>query len=191
MPLHELAGKPAPRDLLVNIPRLVSAYYTHTPDPAALAPPVASGTFGTLLGLPWTWLLLATGSLWLFLFGTLLGLVAAVWLSDAAERILHRKDAPSIVVDEFAALPLAFLGWFLLAQQASGQWPGAGMMVLHFNWVFSLGVFALFRFFDIAKPWPIRSAQHLWGGLGVVADDVLAALAAGAVTFLAMSLLLA
>ena len=32
MSLHELAGKPAPRSLLANIPRLVSAYYTHTPD---------------------------------------------------------------------------------------------------------------------------------------------------------------
>ena len=32
MSLHELAGKPAPRSILANIPRLVSAYYTHKPD---------------------------------------------------------------------------------------------------------------------------------------------------------------
>ena len=33
MSIHPLAGKPAPRDLLINIPRLVAAYYTIQPDP--------------------------------------------------------------------------------------------------------------------------------------------------------------
>ncbi len=41
-----LAGKPAPRDLLVNVPRLVSAYYTRQPDPNASAERVAFGTSG-------------------------------------------------------------------------------------------------------------------------------------------------
>jgi phosphoglucomutase len=43
---HELAGKPAPRELLVNIPRLVSSYYTHTPDVSNPAQRVAFGTSG-------------------------------------------------------------------------------------------------------------------------------------------------
>jgi len=34
MSLHPLAGKPAPYDMLVNVPRLISAYYTGEPDPA-------------------------------------------------------------------------------------------------------------------------------------------------------------
>jgi len=42
----ELAGKPAPRSLLVNIPRLVAAYYTHLPDPDNPAHQVAFGTSG-------------------------------------------------------------------------------------------------------------------------------------------------
>ena len=46
MPLHELAGKPAPRELLPNIPRLVSAYYTHKPDPKNPAHQVVFGTSG-------------------------------------------------------------------------------------------------------------------------------------------------
>ncbi|MBP6015806.1 MAG: phosphoglucomutase (alpha-D-glucose-1,6-bisphosphate-dependent) [Candidatus Promineofilum sp.] len=46
MPLHELAGKPAPREMLVNIPRLVSDYYTTHPDAAAPAQRVAFGTSG-------------------------------------------------------------------------------------------------------------------------------------------------
>jgi phosphoglucomutase len=43
---HPLAGKPAPRDLLVNIPRLISAYYTEIPDPANPAQQVSFGTSG-------------------------------------------------------------------------------------------------------------------------------------------------
>jgi hypothetical protein len=46
MSLHELAGKPAPRSLLANIPRLVSAYYTHTPDASDPDQRVAFGTSG-------------------------------------------------------------------------------------------------------------------------------------------------
>jgi len=46
MPPHPLAGKPAPLEVLVNIPRLVSAYYTLHPDPQNPAQAVAFGTSG-------------------------------------------------------------------------------------------------------------------------------------------------
>ncbi|HEY7747015.1 MAG TPA: phosphoglucomutase (alpha-D-glucose-1,6-bisphosphate-dependent) [Desulfuromonadales bacterium] len=46
MGLHELAGKPAPRSMLANIPRLVAAYYTHRPDAAVPEQRVAFGTSG-------------------------------------------------------------------------------------------------------------------------------------------------
>ncbi|HBY99205.1 MAG TPA: phosphoglucomutase, alpha-D-glucose phosphate-specific [Chloroflexi bacterium] len=46
MAVDELAGKPAPRELLINVPRLVSAYYTHKPDPENAAERVAFGTSG-------------------------------------------------------------------------------------------------------------------------------------------------
>lgn len=46
MKAHELAGKPAPRSMLANIPRLVAAYYTHTPDVTDPAQRVAFGTSG-------------------------------------------------------------------------------------------------------------------------------------------------
>jgi phosphoglucomutase len=46
MPLHPLAGHPAPRELLVNVPRLVSAYYTGRPVPEDPAQRVAFGTSG-------------------------------------------------------------------------------------------------------------------------------------------------
>ena len=46
MKLHELAGKPAPRSLLVNVPRLVAAYYTRKPDVSDPAQRVSFGTSG-------------------------------------------------------------------------------------------------------------------------------------------------
>src|SRR5215510_15433406 len=46
MATHPLAGKPAPRELLVNVPRLVSAYYTHKPDASVPEQQVAFGTSG-------------------------------------------------------------------------------------------------------------------------------------------------
>src|SRR5262245_11502387 len=46
MSTHPLAGKPAPRDLLVNLPRLVSAYYTYSPDATIPEQQVAFGTSG-------------------------------------------------------------------------------------------------------------------------------------------------
>ena len=46
MTMHELAGKPAPRSMLANIPRLVAAYYTHSPDISDPAQRVAFGTSG-------------------------------------------------------------------------------------------------------------------------------------------------
>jgi phosphoglucomutase len=46
MPLHPLAGKPAPRHLLVNVPRLVTAYYTQAPDATRSTHRVAFGTSG-------------------------------------------------------------------------------------------------------------------------------------------------
>src|SRR4030043_145209 len=46
MSVHELAGKPAPRSILANIPRLISAYYTHKPDVSDPAQRVAFGTSG-------------------------------------------------------------------------------------------------------------------------------------------------
>jgi len=46
MKIHDLAGKPVPRSMLANIPRLVAAYYTHTPDIAEPAQRVSFGTSG-------------------------------------------------------------------------------------------------------------------------------------------------
>jgi phosphoglucomutase len=46
MAIHELAGKPAPYEILTNVPRLISAYYTHKPDVANRDQKVSFGTSG-------------------------------------------------------------------------------------------------------------------------------------------------
>ena len=46
MSIHQLAGKPVPIEYLTNIPRLVSAYYTHKPDPQETTQGVSFGTSG-------------------------------------------------------------------------------------------------------------------------------------------------
>ncbi len=137
--------------------------------------PLAPGTFGTVLGIPWTALLLLTGSPWLFSLGTIAGFGFAVWICGEAEELLGKKDPGSIVLDEIVALPLAYAGWLWFTLRSTGEWPNAGRLLDGAHWLVTPGVFLAFRFFDVLKPWPIRPTQGLWGGLGVVADDVLAA----------------
>lgn len=92
--------------------------------------------------------------LWLI---TLLAFTALAWyLSDQAERLFGQKDAQCIVIDEIAGLQWTL---FLIA-------PTVPHVVLGF---------VLFRFFDIAKPFPARLFQdRLPGGYGVVGDDLAA-----------------
>lgn len=138
--------------------------------------PVAPGSWGTLLGLPWTAALLWMGNPWFFWAGAMLGVGFAVWICGEAEEILGRKDPGSVVLDEVVALPLAYSGWFIGGVGPAGGWPGLTSFEDASSWLFVGLGFAAFRVLDITKPWPIRATQHLRGGWGVVADDVAAAL---------------
>jgi phosphatidylglycerophosphatase A len=148
--------------------------------------PVLPGTVGTLLGLPWTAALLATGAPWGYALGTLLGLAVSVWAAGAAERVLGRHDPGSVVIDEITALPVAFLGAVLPAWWHAGAWPEAGELFRGLGGWLPVLVFAAFRVFDILKPWPVNAAQHLPGGWGVTADDVVAAGYAAIVVWLVL-----
>jgi phosphatidylglycerophosphatase A len=117
--------------------------------------PAASGTVGTLVAIPLFILLSQWGTIGVLaglLFTAVLGIPAA----DHMERSLGASDPGKIVIDEIAG--------YLLAM--AGSPPEA---------VYIIAGFFLFRFFDIVKPPPVRQAeQRLRGGLGVVADDLLA-----------------
>jgi len=86
----------------------------------------------------------------------------AIGTSGAAERELG-TDAKPIVVDEVVGMLVAVWGIARLEQPAPALLLAAA--------------FALFRVFDIVKPFPIRQSQRLPGGTGVVVDDLLAGLA--------------
>jgi phosphatidylglycerophosphatase A len=121
--------------------------------------PVASGTVGSLGALPFAWfiqvmfgnLALMGASLAIFFIGW--------WASNQYLRHTGRDDDPSeIVVDEVAGQ------WLLLS-------------VLFPTWQAYLVGFLLFRIFDVTKPWPVSLAdREIKGGLGVMFDDMLAAL---------------
>jgi phosphatidylglycerophosphatase A len=102
-------------------------------------------------------------------------LALAVALCGEAEERLGKTDPGEVVLDEFAVMPLCFLGWW---GALPGGWP---------PWAFWLAGFALFRLFDIWKPLGINKLQALPGGWGVVADDVAAALAACAALHLVVA----
>lgn len=90
----------------------------------------------------------------------------AVGICGEAEIRMGRRDPGEIILDEVVAVPLCFLGWQMIV----------GPTLLPFLGLLVAG-FALFRFFDIRKPWVIDSLQALPGGWGIVLDDTAAALA--------------
>ena len=120
--------------------------------------PVAPGTFGSLIGLPLAWWLLgrSTGQQAVIIA---LMLIAAVPVCHIAAWHYDGLDHGSIVADEYVAFPLAVLG----------------LKAARHPLVLALA-FGVYRFFDALKPPPIHLAEYVTGGLGIVLDDVSAAL---------------
>jgi phosphatidylglycerophosphatase A len=137
--------------------------------------PFAPGTFGSVVGVVWFGLLVASRKLWVLIGGTLAGLALSVWLCDVAEKMIGRKDPGSVVLDEIAAVPLCFFSWVGIVLWQTGSEPGVERFFSGENWPFTLGVVAAFRLLDIINTWPARQSQHLPGGWGITIDDVLAA----------------
>lgn len=117
--------------------------------------PVAPGTFGTL-GAFFMWAVFLRGisSFWYILITAFL-IVLSFYIATLAERIYQSKDSQHIVIDEVCG--------YLVTMLFAGN-----SLLIGF-----LG-FALFRLFDILKPWPVRRMEQLYGGAGVVMDDVMA-----------------
>jgi len=120
--------------------------------------PKAPGTFGTVLGWPLLWLIVAvTPDLPIQLVLLLASFLLGVWACGKSGRALGVADHGGMVWDEVVAFALV-----LLFTPAGWMWAGLA--------------FLLFRFFDIIKPWPIRLAdRRLKNGFGVMFDDLLAA----------------
>lgn len=114
--------------------------------------PIAPGTAGTLVGVL---LFLAMNGLspWAYVCAWLLIFIIGLWAAGRAEVVLGRKDHPSIVIDEIA-------GYLL------------GMFMLPTGWAYVVAGFALFRVFDVVKPFPLRRIQDFHGGIGIMLDDI-------------------
>lgn len=137
--------------------------------------PWAPGTFGSLGGLLWLMVSLNSGSVLVFVVAQLAAIAFSVRACGVAEQVLRQKDPGSVVLDEIVAVPLCFLSWIGIVFARTGALPAAEYFFSRDTAWFTLGVFALFRLFDIAKPWPVRGSQALPGGWGVTVDDLLAA----------------
>lgn len=136
----------------------------------------APGTWGSLVGLLWFAVLVATGSVWGFFVGILLSIPLSVALCGIAEKVLGEKDPGSVVLDEIIAVPVCFSVWLIAVTDDTGQMPTASHFFTGNRLLGVVGIFAAFRLFDIWKPWPVRQSQSLPGGWGVTVDDLLAAL---------------
>lgn len=119
--------------------------------------PFAPGTVGSAVGLLFYLLVWWTQSP-IVEVGLIVVLFAAgVWAGTTAERYFGGIDPGPVVIDEVVGMliTLAFI---------PVGWPGA------------IAGFFLFRIFDIVKPYPARALERLHGGLGVMADDAMAAI---------------
>jgi len=119
----------------------------------------APGTFGTLAAVP-IFLLLSLLPLWAYLIVVLAACTYGVYLCEKTAEDMQVHDDPSIVWDEFA-----------------GFW--ITMIAIPVSFTTVVIGFALFRFFDILKPWPIDWIdRNVSGGLGIMLDDIVAGLMA-------------
>jgi len=136
--------------------------------------PWAPGTFGSLVGVP---LAVATGAMATWLADaaglpisagvagievTIIALLfmVSVPIATRAARLLATKDPGPVVIDEVIAVPLVLV----VVAPADRSWLVLG------------AAFVLFRVFDILKPPPCRQLERLPDGLGIMADDIAAAI---------------
>jgi phosphatidylglycerophosphatase A len=132
--------------------------------------PQAQGTIMSAIAVPLAILLAMHGGAMVVIGATLVVLVIGILACAEHVRETGNPDPSECVIDELAGqwLACAFVAWGTVSLPA-----------------FFLS-FVLFRLFDIWKPWPVSWAEEkLPGGLGVMMDDIIAGLMAGALSFVA------
>ena len=124
----------------------------------------APGTIGSLVAVIAGYAIASYGH-GALIAATFIVTVIGVFAADAYAKATGRKDPSEVIIDEVA-----------------GQW--LTLIILPHDILWYAAGFALFRFFDILKPGPVRHAERLHGGIGVMADD----LVAGALAALCLAL---
>ena len=120
--------------------------------------PGAPGSWGSLAALPFAWLIAVHAGPWQLLAAANLLFYIGWIAAHYAVRSQRDRDPGWVVIDEVV-----------------GQWITLSALPIN---VFAYAIgFALFRLFDIWKPWPIRAVERrCGGGFGIMIDDVLAAI---------------
>lgn len=129
--------------------------------------PKAPGTIGSLAAIPLVWLLMLYGNAIAVLGFTLFVSLVGWWAAEQYVQHTGKSDPSEVVIDEVAGQSLTY---------------GLTFLVIPPSWLAWLLGFALFRLFDIVKRGPVGwMDRNLHGGLGIMADDLVAGiLAAGA-----------
>lgn len=118
--------------------------------------PAAPGTVGSAAGVALFYLVRAAATPWLEAAVIAILFAAGVWAASSAEQQLGGTDPGPVVIDEVVGM-LITLVW--LPVTPLGAFVG----------------FLIFRVLDVLKPWPSRQFESLHGGLGIMADDAMAA----------------
>ena len=117
--------------------------------------PVAPGTFGTLVAIPIYYLLMGL-PVWAYIAIVVALFLFGIFLCETTSNNLKVHDHSGIVWDEIVG--------YLITMIAAPQ-----------GWQWAIIGFILFRFFDILKPWPIKTIDtKIKGGFGIMFDDVVA-----------------
>ncbi len=127
--------------------------------------PKAPGTWGSAAALPLAWGIVEVAGLQGLLIATIVVFVTGVWAANDYMARSGVDDPGPVVIDEVA-----------------GQWMVLAVVPLDLAW-FLVG-FALFRLFDVAKPWPVNVMdRNIKGGFGVMLDDIGAGVYAAAAAY--------
>jgi phosphatidylglycerophosphatase A len=119
--------------------------------------PIAPGTFGSAAGLAVFYAVRSTGSVSVELAAIVVLFAIGVWSGTVAEHHFGGTDPGPIVLDEVVGMLIT-------------------LAFLPVNLTGAIAGFLIFRVLDVLKPWPAAGFEKLPGGLGVMADDGMAAL---------------
>ena len=119
--------------------------------------PIAPGTFGSAAGLAVFYAVRSTGSVSVELAAIVVLFAIGVWSGTVAEHHFGGTDPGPIVLDEVVGMLIT-------------------LALLPVNLTGAIAGFLIFRVLDVLKPWPAAGFEKLPGGLGVMADDGMAAL---------------
>jgi phosphatidylglycerophosphatase A len=119
--------------------------------------PIAPGTFGSAAGLAVFYAVRSTGSITVEIAAIVILFAIGVWAGTEAEHHFGGIDPGPVVLDEVVGMLIT-------------------LALLPVNGVGAVTGFLVFRVFDVVKPWPSAQFEKLPGGLGVMADDGMAAI---------------